>query len=679
LYKKGKSMKGTQAQGNTNAQPSGAQQQPNDIYGGAAQAAQGQGQANYQQPQGAPVGGGGNRPIGAAALFSRGAGLNQGLDGAGRDLGELTKKLQDFYDKEKQAALSAWNVRIIPMPREGMISGSQSNLSNKIAMIVIVADQGDNRYAYHTLLLASDMAPAPATRSNDLYGGSYGQDRVAAPRTPVALADEALATIIRQRVTSLLPQAQVFSADWTTVPAEFKIDDTYKIASLFMNALRACHAELEIKSPNFRYASLADVAADSSALLVNSIHFNQDQANPPLEVFDAAGLPIRGEIVTDFRSEQTRQGNQKDGTENTAGVMEIGRTLAYVTVNIDPVQARRNRYMVGGPTPGINDTQEYVGEITMSGFDMGVQPDLGNMLLQISTMLPLLDQQTYGPQWLRNFMPAHLQSQGGRREHFRPRDLGPLNYDYGLKLDGNQVLQFPTTSPEFGIEEFYRLVGMIMQPAPALSIDVPMAGADTWFLRAFAEATEVEGARQAIINAMDALTDGRFSQIFLQTQSKLIVLPQSERVLNGYYTDDQGRVRDLRTIDGLYLMNAKGHEDPTLMKRWAGTWGGSTDYQLAERLKLIELVVLPKVTGVSVHKTFHPDFLHAMDVSFSQTGLKPKVDIPNADDRMVIRPSYGLASAGALATNFHTTMFTTGPAYTGSTAGYRGMTHNRVY
>jgi hypothetical protein len=669
-------MKGTQVTGSTNTQQTAGQ--PNDLYGGAAQASQGQGQANYQtppQPQGAPVGG--QRQAGAGLLF-RGGALNQGRDNNGRDLGELTKKMQDFYEKEKDNELVGWNVRVVPMARDA-INTAQSGYSNKIAMILVIADRGDNRAAYHTLLLASDMAPAPATRGNDLYG-SYGQDRVTAPRTPATLADDALATVIRQRVGQLMPQAEIFSADWSQVPTNFKIDDPYKVASIFMNAIRACACELETKTPGFKFSRLADVAADSSSLLVDSIHLNQDQANPPVEAFDAAGLPIRAEIVSDFRSEQQRQGGaQQDKTENTAGVMEIGRVLAYTSLNIDPVAGRRNRYVVGGNQGNSNDTQEYSGEITISGFDAGVLPDLGNVLLLISTMLPLFDQQKYGPQWLRSFLPAHLQLHGGPgRSNFRPRDLGATNFDYGAKI-GDAVGPFPTHEASFGNDEFYRLVNFIMQPYPAFSIDVPVAGADTWFLRVFAEATEVDGARQAIINAMDAMTENRFSAIFNQTASRQIVLPRTERVLNGYYTDDQGRVRDLREIDMLYLLNAKGHEQPDIAKRWANTFGGSNDYQLAERLKLIEMVVHPTVTGISIHKTFHPDFLVAMDQSIAQSQFQPKIVIPDSDDRMTVRQSAGLAQAGALVANFHTTMFTSAPSYTGNTAGYRGMAHTRVY
>jgi hypothetical protein len=674
--------------GSQNTPPSGNNPsgQASDAYAGAAQNA-GQNNANYQTPppqQAAPVGGA-PRAGGIGALLSRGriGGLPQN---GGRDVAELTKKFQDYYESQKTTELSGVNIRIVPATR-GSIIGAENNLSNAIGLVLFIVEGSDNRVAYHSLLVASDMSPTAPTRTNEMYG-TYAQEQVTAPRTTATLADDALAKVIMQRVGQLAPQSRLFSADWSTVPVNFKMNDPVAVATLFLNALRACWTELETKTAGFQYDSLSSVAGDG--ILVNSVHFNQDQVNPPIEAYDPAGLPIRGEVVAAFRSEQPRTTNQRDQTENTAGVMELGTTLASITLNIDPVPGRANRYMGMPAQQGAEATQEYSAEVTLTGFDMRLTPDLGNVLLQLSTILAVLNSQERP--WLRNYLPRHLQMNGAsptRNDNFRPRDLGALNYDYGLKTtrpDGSgiqEVLPFPTTNQnEFGIENYYHLVNAIIQAAPALSIDVPLAGAETWFLRIFAEASEVPEAYQAIVKAMDALTDGRFSQKFFTPQSsRLIVLPRSERVLNGFFTDNDGRQHDLRVVDLLYLMNAKGHEDPEIGRRWAATFGGSNDAQLAARLKLIESAVHNvTVTGISIHKTYHPDFLRAMDESINETGLRPRIDIAQQDNRMAMRTPYGLAQAGALNTGFVPTMFQNGPAYAGGAqAGYRGMAHTRVY
>jgi len=649
-----------------------------------AQAAPQQNQANYQTqpPAAAPVGGA-PRAGGISALFSRGR-IGGTPQNGGRDVAELTKKLQDYYDSQKTTELNGVNIRIVPATR-GSIIGAADNLSNAIGLIMFVVEGSDNRAAFHTLLIASDMSPSAPTRTNDMY--QFAQEQVVAPRTTATLADDALNKVVHLRVGQLMPQAKLFSADWSTVPTNFKINDPVAIATLFLNALRACWTELEVKTPGFKYDSLSMVAGDG--ILVNSVHFNQDQVNPPVEAFDPAGLPIRGEVVAAFRSEQPRIVNQRDQTENTAGIMDLGTTLASISLNIDPVPARANRYM---PQQAQADaTQEYSAEVTITGFDMRLPPDLGNVLLQLSTILAVLNSQERP--WLRNFLPRHLQMNGAsptRNDNFRPRDLGALNYDYGLKTqrpDGSgvmEVLPFPTANQnDFGIDNYYLLVNAIIQSAPALSIDCPLAGAETWYLRIFAEASDVPEAFNAIVNAMDSITDNRFSQIFFAANSsRQIVLNRAERILNGYFTDSDGRIHDLRVAqDLLYLMNAKGHEDPEIGRKYAATFNGSSDAQLAARAKLIESAVHNVTyTGISIHKTFHPDFLRAMDESITATGLRPRIDIAQQDNRMQMRTPYGLASAGALNTGFVSTMFQQGPAYGNNAAsGYRGMAHTRTY
>lgn len=670
-------LKGNQTQ--PGSQPQAGSSSMADAYQNAAGQANAQAAPQQAQPQGAPVGGG-NRITNISQLFRGRAPLSR--DSAGRDLAELTRGLQKYYDDQKNEMNGA-DIRIVAVPRGSIIS-STTNHSNKIGMILFIVAQG-NRHAYHTLLLASDMPTSAPAFNNEIYGYQQ-QQQAQAPRTPAALADDALAEVIKERVGQIIQQGEIYSADWSEVPLSFKITDSYAIASLFLNALRACWTELEMKTPGFKYDSLSGLAS-SAGLLVNSIHFNQDQANPPVEMFDMTGLPIRGEVLTNFRSEQPRA-NIKDMTENTAGTMQLGQTMAYVTLNIDPVAARANRFAYQANPQNQQETQEYVAELTIAGMDMALTPDLGNVLLQLSTLFPVMDYNTRP--WLRNFYPKHLQLNGGggRGENFRPRDLGALNWDYGLKTprpDGSGVLEvrpLPTNDPNaFTMDVFYQIAQSMIQPAIALGIDVPVVGADTWFLRVFAEASDVPQAAQAIIKAADALTDGRFSQIFNTKRDRLIVLPTTERVLNGYYTDSSGHFRDLREVDMLFLLNKKGHEDPTIGKQWAATFGGSTDAQLATRAKLIEDNVHGVVfTGISTHKTFHMDFISALDEAIGNTGFKPRVDIAQDNNRGQFRQAYGLSQTGALATNFVPTMYQNNPyGNPGSGGGYRGLAHIRSY
>lgn len=636
------------------------------AYGAAADTPQPTQQA--QAAQSAPVGGTGMR-----GMFGRNrAPLSK--ESNGRDLNDLTKKLTDYRDKIKDSGLKDIEVKLYPVARGATIT---ANFSNSISMIIMAVNAvGNDDFAYHTLLLASEMNAAPPSRSEQ-YG--YAVDQISAPRTPTTVADEALANVIKAKMRQLIPQGRVFSADWSVVPANFKMADDFAIEDLFGNAFLACWTELTTKQPGFHYESLSGAAGDNT--LITSVMFNQDQSNQPTDKFDAAGLPIRAETIIDFRSEQARTIAKDMATENTANVVEFGQVMLATTLLLDPVAARQQMFaaMNGG---GIAETQDYVAELTITGFDMKQTIDLSTVLIMISQALPLLDTNTRP--WTRSFLPKHLQNNGGGRGgNFRPRDLGALNYDYGFRPQGESlILPFGTNKEnEFKLEDFWQLTNLLIQPSAALSIDIPEAGAATWYLRPFAEALSVPQAAAAIIKALDEMTDSGFSTVFNQpNSSRQIFIQKTERVLLGYYLDDHGVAKDLRNIDGLYLMNAKGHDEPDLFKRWSATFGGSNDAQLAARAKLIESVVSNVTyTGIGQHRTFTNDFLVALDRSLHAAGLKTTIDLGRDEQRTMVRNFAGMQQSGALMTNFSSSIASGGRQNVVGGGGYRDMAHIRQY
>lgn len=661
-------MQGNKVNAGEQPTPQSQMQQAYATAAGNQPAAQAQPQAQAQAQ--APVGGGMGGAGGLRGMMM-GRRAPMSKDTNGRVLTELTKKLQDYYNAAKDVDMQGLDVKFLPVPRNSVIANN--NYSNQISLLIVAVGY-NNRYAYHTLLIASEMPPAPTNRTEQ-YGYQF-ENTATAPRTATALADDALAQVIRQKVSQSFPQSTVYSADWETVPDNFRMNDTYAIEDLFLNALKACWQELLSKETDFAYDSLSAAANDMSGVV--SIHMNQDQANPPVDHTDKVGNPLRSEIVIDFRSEQPRTAARDVLTENTANVVEFGQAYLYVTLGIDPVAARQNQW--NAPGSGANETQEYVGEVTFSGIDLAGKVDLANVLLMISTALPIMDFNSRP--WLRNFLPKHLQHNGGRGGQFRPRDLGALNYDYKFRPQGQTVVEPFNTMDEnaFGMEEFNFLTNNIIQAAAALSIDVPECGDQTWFLRPFAEANTVQQAYDAIVKAVDGMTDNKFSPLFFQTASKLITLPRAERILNGFFIDETGQPKDLRTIDMLYMLNRLGHEDPEIGRKWAATFGGSTDQQLAARAKLIEQVASNVTyTGISIHKTFHPDFLISMDRAIAATGLKIRNELSREDSRMMVRPSAGLAQAGALMAGFQSSVFVQqGAQYQGGGV-YRDMAHIRRY
>lgn len=630
---------------------------------------------NNQQPQGQP----GATPYTAPPAQPQQApvgGLRSGLkrntspisaNGGDKSMVELLKKLQDRFDADPTPELKACQFSLIPIPRN-------AGFANAISVITVVLGVGD-RFAYHSLLLAGDANPFRETTERF---DSMPQPVV---RTPADYADDALLNIIRNKVSVLYPQNVTTSGDWEIVPADFNVTDDRLVDMLFSNAIRACWFEIIPKQPNFQYIDLASLASDNSGVVRTS--FNQDQTTPRQDTIDATGLPVRNEIIIDFRTEQKNQPSKELQTENSTQNEDLGRMGGFVNISIDPVAQRANPYGGAPQMRNPNETQEYVAEFVITTVDMAMDVDLSSMLLMLSTTFPLLDSNSQP--WKRNFMPKHLQAAGYTNERasgrFNPRDIGALNYDYGLKDADGVVQRIDTTDiQKFGVDDFYRTMYMMVRESLALSMDVPEVGAETWMLRPFAEASSVPEAFAAIVKAADGLTGGRFSPIFFREgSSKLITLPREERILNGYYLAEDGTKQDVRNVDMLFLLNKEGHQDGAIARRFASTFGGNnTNIQLMQRAKLNEIVGHVVYTGASRRKTFHPDFLSALDQAITQTGLKVRNEIGMGDARSNMRPMAGLAQAGALNTNFTSGMYNYGVTG-GPSGGFRPMSHSRQY
>jgi hypothetical protein len=139
-------------------------------------------------------------PVGGGLRAAFGGRRDRALprDGNSRMMNELTAKMNEIFDGVKNTELRGVDLSIIPAPKGSLTSAS--NHTNKIGMIILLVGF-EGRYAYHSLLLQSEMSQQPAVR-NDNYGYAerYRDDIAPVPRTPSTLADDALATLVHNIV-----------------------------------------------------------------------------------------------------------------------------------------------------------------------------------------------------------------------------------------------------------------------------------------------------------------------------------------------------------------------------------------------------------------------------------------------------------------------------------------------
>lgn len=610
---------------------------------------------DYGRRDRAPVGGG----LRAAFGSRRDRALPR--DGNSRMMNELTAKMNDIYDGVKNTDLRGVELSIIPAPK-GSLSGA-NNHTNKIGMIILLVGF-ENRYAYHSLLLQSEMSQQPVQRQNDFgYSADRYRDDVApVPRTPSTLADDALATLIHNKVKGMVPNdAFVSSADWSNVPDDFQID-VNTVRYLFNNAYDACYSEIEGKlSPGSGLRMAGHVENDDSN--VANLFFNYAGGSNNFDVYDAAGQPIRADIVIDFKSEPRQADNRnRDRTENSADIIEFGTIACLVDVNIDPVQARRSRWgnsRRSRDRDRDDDTQEYSASVIITDIVPYMGSDIASVLLMVQPTLSLID--VNDRHWARAFLPRHLAHVNGSRSGgLRPNDIGALNYDYGLEDKDGEVVPFNTMDEKnFTDRDFDDLIDDIFRPAASLGIDIPECAHNTWLLRQLLDEGRGGEARIAALEALNAATGGAFAQRFDMSGRTPIMQRENQLILMGTHMDN-GKKYDLREVTGTYLENLVGHENPDIFKQWQATMGDS-DEQLAARAKILtDNLSDVNFTGIAYRRFFEPDFLEAWDGALEDIGLRVSTNLTNAEARSNYRYGTSMSQRGALVNDFSSKVFTRG-------------------
>ncbi len=258
-------------------------------------------------------------------------------------------------------------------------------------------------------------------------------------------------------------------------------------------------------------------------------------------------------------------------------------------------------------------------------------------------MTPVID---YNDQWLAPFMPNATARQPGR-------DLGAVGFEVNLSGDENGKPLGKEDLSVMSTAEIYQLTRMAIFTDDSLHVYMLIGESDplTWMNSVFLDAA-VGGngaAYDAIVRAADNLTGQVFSKVF--TGGPIAHLTNT-RMHQGYFTDDNGDVRDLNDIDYLWVLNRCGKANIELAYQFADTFLGTDDptAQLADRWEIItKLVPSATLVGYAQLVEIDPTFLISLTQSTVQAGLAMRasnslVDFNNARGRASYQGGVGLNS-----------------------------------
>ena len=521
-----------------------------------------------------------------------------------RGLGsEVMTKLQATLAEIYKDAQPGVEIQIIPIDNI-----NETALAFSLLVICMRYKAQPDRVAYHTLIIeATGDKIQPVFENN-------GPRQIEITRVTGDAYDHIMTAKVFERVRAAYPNATLIETECCVVPRNFNPDDKVRVHQLALNAGLANGTFLEVTHPEFVDLNLADACTENQ--LVVNIQFNSSQ------VEDAAGEPMRSDFLINFSSQRNAvQANKSiNSGDRQISLTEVSGFFDVVWAPLATGPAFQPQWNQGVPPP----TQKYAARAILTNLASNLSYSPASILMAIATAATLRDDNN----WVQAFRPKPIIG-----NDVDLRDIGALNIEANLLNDPSGYGQpIDTKAESFRLENLGQLVSSLFQPGLIMSMDVPDAGPNSWFLSMFAAAAKGNTSAQSVIfeSAQD-LTNGEFQKYF--TLGDQMFVDVDNRVHLGHWIDRNGVKRDIREIDYLAVANLIGSRDPVRCRAWSDTWTRD-DYpliqRLAERKKMIMALTSESavITGFANRVTFSAKLMDALTQGCRDAGLVVRINTP---------------------------------------------------
>lgn len=424
------------------------------------------------------------------------------------------------------------------------------------------------------------------------------------------------------------------------LPLGFKLDDESNIKKLALNVLIANRDKVETSNPNWVDINLAETKGIN---LGARVKFNRTES----QLVDITGLPVRSDIKVEL---EHRYNNR--GTTKTLPVSSLAAfiDLAWAPDNSAPI----NPYLQQTARP--QSFYKYNPRVIVTSLAGQQINTVGSQLLSLVSALTLFDQNA--------IIQALAPLQNLDKNETDPHDIGILNVEANLMGDASgKGKPIDTRSANFSMQDMANYLSAIIRPVPELLLDVSDAGPESWMNDIFVEAALAPNgaAHKHLWNSANQLTNNVFAQSFNPNEP---IVYYANTILNGYYIDKDGRQRDVRDIDYLWVANRLIDFDVRALWDWSNAALNvqiPTEERLAVQKAIIEKIVADVTwTGRSKRVIFNPNFLAALASSIAATGLTLSINSNFANQAGNER--YAATSRGLSYQNLTNSLFTH-PAY----------------
>lgn len=511
-------------------------------------------------------------------------------------LNKLVASLTKAYEK----ANSDYRISLIQLDRD-----IETTLTFSAVVIAIALAADPSKISFYTLI-ASATGQLPISTMESFGDAKYERTLYYSDALDVRMRE-----LVRRKLSEVYPGGKYYDNDGLVLAPDFDPDNIPAVVTIAANAAMAAGTFLRMDQPGFRDFDLGENPINDTVYSV--LTFGSDA-----QIQDAAGLPVRSDVCVTLTTQPNQQGSQAVRNLNSnGGARELSQISAYVDLLYRPAGRDANGYGIqlnNAQTP----TQRYVPRIVITDVNCKYGLTPATVLMAISSVFALPHQNN----WVQVYKPNMVV------DGVDLRDIGALNLDADATVDPSTVGYVPTKTQDATLEAIGAYIMKLVEPRPLVSIDIPDAGAQTWYLSALANANNSRAAHELVIEAAKQLTHGAFGEFF-ETGAPVVL--HADKYLIGYWTDHRGRRRDIRDFDLLAFCNAVGHTNPELIRDWSDTITKYDSYPVEMRLsaqrKMIAAVSKETavILGTGTRVTLSGKFLDALARALSQVRFSPIV------------------------------------------------------
>lgn len=460
----------------------------------------------------------------------------------------------------------------------GMGSGGESyeKLFTKIqAQIKLVNEtgNGDSKYAVHKLLkttaslnysciVVSHQAGGTVSahvlvvEKTGTYPSTFNQNvsgiRYEILRTPGEALEPKCMAQAQAIVGNALkvPANTVIMADGTLVPNEFDVENDGQVSELINNTFNATDVEIATRVADYKGCDISTLMQTyrNGKFIVN-LHFNSEDT----VYYDQTGMPVRQDVCVAL-SFKTGDSNQDNRSIHQADdTFEIVRTYGYIDFEyIGP------SYINGIPT-----TQRFLPNFIVTHIEAGnIAPTPDIVMMAVASVISLKDDMN----WMQAFRPSPA-----RKNEIDYNDIGALNIEGNIEANPTGFgKRYDTKSKTTTVMELNKLVQTLVQPTMTVSIDVPKAGPETWYMSVFQHILMYKDqmALNRVSTFMNNATGGAY-----QPDNQPMFMDTTNKIHGGFYKAKEG-YRDLRHLSSyLAVANyaADTNQQPAIVQQYTNT------------------------------------------------------------------------------------------------------------